>query len=54
MVPDTAASMEKGSPLEAPNDGGSTRVNGVEMRRRAEIPARLLFGDLPPAGADAG
>ena len=57
MVPDNAASMERGSPFPCPGtpkQGGSTRANeDEEMRLRDKMPALLLLGDRPvPAGAD--
>lgn len=35
-----------------PNDGGSTRPNGAEMRRFCLIPAIFLFGERPAGAVD--
>jgi len=51
-VPERAASMENGKPLETPKEGGSTRVNGEDEQRRREesMPNRLDLGERPAAG----
>ena len=52
---DSAASMEKGSPLEplpkVPLLGGSILVKGEEVTRRLDsMPARLFLGERPEGG----
>lgn len=62
MVPLSAAAMLKGAlstavaafdGLERANAGGSTRLNGVAVRRRERIPARFRVGERP-AGVESG
>jgi len=53
MVPDSAASMLNPRSDEAPNLGGSTRVNGEAVFLLFKIPIRFRVGERP-AGAVKG